>query len=80
MFILLTSYTFNSQTIDLNNDTETYPITITFEFQLESFTTLGRLTNVATITMVIAILSTATYFTLKGRATAWSLIRKSIRR
>jgi len=76
MFIYLFSYTYNSQTIDLENDTVTYPITLTFEFQLESFTTLGRLTNVATITMTIAIISAATYFTLKGRAKAWLLKNK----
>ena len=62
--------------IDANYETiydialEDYPFEITFEFETAEFTTLGRLTNVATITMTIAIISTATYFTLKGRAKA----------
>ena len=80
MYIANDPITFNSQTIDIDStdvdsDPATerellYPITLTFEFLVETYTPLGRLTTVATIIMVLSVLSTATYFTLKGRATA----------
>jgi hypothetical protein len=60
-------FTFDGEYINLDSNSA---LTLEFTWQLEQYTTLGRLTNVATITMVIAILSTATYFTLKGRAKA----------
>ena len=68
MYINTLPYTYNSTSIDFSGTNSVF--TVTFQWQLEEFTTLGNLANVATIVMVVAIISTASYLALKGRASA----------
>lgn len=68
MIINTLPYTYNSTSIDFSGTNSVF--TVTFQWQLDEYTTLGNLANVATIVMVVAIISTASYLALKGRASA----------